>query len=177
MLRTLYIVRQIGLGIGVIACALIIGCSNTTPDTASSFGPPPGGQAQQKAILNKAAQNIPFNQVTLESPVTPFTNNKLVFLRFSFADLDGKIYKCELPKEMSKGSFTQAEWIRTFRLYKLPQVIGKKVIVKKTRTDINDFPFISPKAQAGGAAATPQTPQAPQNLPPLAGRRFRSPGN
>lgn len=95
----------------------------------------------------------------------------ITFLRFKYADTDGSIYKCEMPEAMSKGSYSIEEWARTFRIYRLPQVVGhKKVVKKKGPAQFGDFPFISPKPRpVRQAPAQPTQPEAVPATPPLPG--------
>lgn len=139
---------------------------------------PSESQAPKVAASGPAVtEPLKFDQLALESPVTRYTEKSgQVFLRFTYADREGRIYKCELPEAMSEGSYTIDEWIRTFNFYKLPKVIGQKKVVKKGPARIGDFPFISPKPveQPKPATVTP-TPQSspPPITPPLPG----SPGS
>lgn len=115
-----------------------------------STSPAPHTAASGQAITDKLA----FDQLTLESPAKPaLDKHGLTFLHFKYADNDGKVYECVMPKAMSEGQYTLSEWSSTFNAYRLPKVLAQK---KVTKQDLGDFPFISPK---------PQQQQQPQQQP------------
>jgi hypothetical protein len=169
----------------VAVVAMMTGCGNSGTDStyngASAPSTAPHTAASGPAITDKVA----FDQLTLESPAKPSADkNGLVFLRFKYADSDGKVYECVLPRAMSQGQYTLSEWSSTFNAYRLPKVLAQKKINK--REEYGDFPFISPKPQAaqpvqsqpGSAgsqpAAIPPLPSpnpAPVAPPPPAPRR------
>jgi len=138
------------LAVFIWLAVFITGCSNNEADT-SAVVPPSGTTQTPKVAASGPALSEPveFNQLALESPVKKFTKKGVVYLRFRYADRDGNIYECELPEEMSKGSYTIDEWRRTFNLFRLPKVVAKKknTTKKDKHTDLRDFPFISPKPQ------------------------------
>lgn len=166
------LVAAIAVGLFILA-----GCGKSEVDTSGSFGLPPDGSQAPKVAATGAALSEPlaFDQLALESPVNRYTNkNGLVFLRFRYADRDGSIYQCELPEEMSKGTYTIDDWTRTFGVYKLPKVVGKKkVAAPKGPKEIGDFPFISPKpVKPHQEQQSPQAaPQPSPGMPPMSGPR------
>jgi len=149
----------------------VVGCSS---GTETSSAPPPATTAPAPKVPAAGpaiSSPVSFDQLALETPVKRVKGkNGLVFLRFAYADNDGRIYNCELPEPMSKGEYTPQEWVRTFNIYRLPKVIGQKKVAKKGPRVIGDFPFISPRPQTVQApAAQPrQTPaQEPIQMPAL----------
>jgi hypothetical protein len=151
------------------ALALILaGCGNSGSDAglpATPSAPAPHTAASGPAVSGP----VSFDQLTLESkPQTTKDKNGLAFLKFRYADNDGKVYDCVLPKAMSQGQYTLGEWLSTFNAYRLPKVVAQKKI--GTRQDLGDYPFISPKPapqvapeQPGGAQ--PETvPQMPPGI-------------
>lgn len=131
--------------------------------TPAPTGPAPHTSASGPAISDK----VSFDQLTLEStPKTTQDKNGLTFLRFQYADNDGKVYECVLPKAMSEGQYTLDEWSSTFNAYRLPKVVAVKK--SKARENLGDFPFISPKPQVQPTTATqPNAPQPAGNVPAL----------
>ena len=173
LIRSVRSINVIAL-LSVLACAaLVTGCGN---NQSNATMPPPGatGSTPKVAATGPAiSTTLTFDQLALESAVKKVKNkNGLVFLSFSYADNDGKIYKCELPGAMSKGTYSPEEWVRTFNIYRLPQVIGQKKRGKKGGPEvIGDFPFISPRprqveAPTAQPAPTTQPIQMP-TLPPM----------
>ncbi|MGC8863884.1 MAG: hypothetical protein ACP5R5_14075 [Armatimonadota bacterium] len=166
-----WIVNLILWGAVAAAAACIVGCSSSQTDVNAP--PPSATTAAPKVPATGPAISSPvtFDQLALEGPVKRIKKNGLVFLRFAYADNDGKIYNCELPEPMSKGEYTPQEWVRTFNIYRLPKVIGQKKRPAKTGPRvIGDFPFISPRPQPVEKPATQsrQTPaQQPVQLPNL----------
>ena len=161
----------------------LTGCGKSEVDTSGSFGPSPDSSQPPKVAATGTALSEPlaFDQLALESPVTRYTNKTgLVFLRFRYADRDGNVYQCELPEEMSTGKYTVDEWTRTFSVYKLPKVVGKKkVTAPKGPKVIADFPFISPKPmKAHQEQKSPQAaPQPSPEMPPMPGPQPAAPPN
>ncbi len=158
----------------VITMAVVLsGCGNRGSQE-SDLAMPTGSSATHTSASGPAiTDKVSFDQLTLESTPKAVTDkNGLVFLRFKYADYDGKVYECVLPKAMSEGDYTLSEWSSTFNAYRLPKVIAQKKI-KKTE-DYGDFPFISPKPQpveqqSPDLAQPAQPPAAPDILPPVAG--------
>ncbi|MCX8053057.1 MAG: hypothetical protein N3B12_04555 [Armatimonadetes bacterium] len=167
--------------------ALIAGCGKNeiveVPiPPASSTSPTPKVPATGPAISSP----VSFGQLALETPVKKVKRkNGLVFLRFAYADNDGKIYQCELPEPMSKGEYPPQEWLRLFNVYRLPKVIGqKKLVQKKGPRVIGDFPFISPRPQPEKTPTeqqrptpTPQPIQLPAPPPTQTPAQPTNPGN
>ncbi len=152
----------------------VAGCGNNATDT-TTFAPSSGTTQTPKVAASGPAVSEPveFNQLALESPVKKFTKQGVVYLRFRYADRDGNVYECELPEEMSKGSYTIDEWTRTFNVFRLPQVVAKKKITnnnKEKHTNLRDFPFISPKPQKTPQRSTTQQQPSvePMPIPPPA---------
>lgn len=151
---------------------LLGGCgdsNNTDPGNfqpVSTPTPPP-------VSTPAAPEKLRFDQLNLESQVKRNTDaNGLVFYSFSFSDQDGKVYKCNLPEAMAQGEFTTDGWIRTFNLYREPEVIKQKPVTQDSNKDgLNDFPFIAPKRaptstqSAPEGAPAPPPPPVPQNAP------------
>lgn len=162
--------------LSLLAVALIIsGCGNSS-DT--SMAPPAptqtAPQAHTAASGTALSAQLSFDQLTLESPAKMEKDkNGLTFLRFKYADNDGKVYECVLPKAMSEGQYTLPEWSSTFNAYRLPKVLAVKK--KGNKEDLGDYPFISPRPQAqpattsngGGNPIAPATPVAPATAPSM----------
>lgn len=145
------------------AVVFLSGCGNDQADTSAMMPSPSSTEAPKVAASGPAVSTpLEFSQLALESAVTKYKNKQgLSFLRFSYADRDGKIYKCELPEAMSTGSYTIDEWNRTFNCYRLPEVIGQKKVARKGKPgEIGDFPFISPKPRVEQQQPGAQQPQA-----------------
>lgn len=108
-------------------------------------GPPPAGAV----ALEKAPLKSPIQHVTLKSG-----DSSLQFVRFKYADSDGKVNICEMPASEAQVLRTPDEWLATFDLYK-QEVETKTVVKKKTIERMNDFPFVSPppSQQKTGEAA------------------------
>lgn len=168
MLRTLSDPKRVFVAVvfvAVVAAAIMMaGCGNSGTDnayTGSPAVPAPHTAASGPAITDK----VSFDQLTLESPAKPAPDkNGLVFLHFKYADSDGKVYECVLPRAMSEGQYTLSEWSSTFNAYRLPKVLAQKKMNK--REEYGDFPFISPKPQAAPPAQSqPTNPQAIPTLP------------
>ncbi len=145
----------------------LAGCGKSQVEISGSVSnstPTPKIPATGPAI----SSNLTFDQLAFESPVKRVkTKNGLVFLEFAYADNDGKVYQCQLPEAMSKGEYPPEEWIRIFNLYRLPQVIAHKRVVKKGSQAIGDFPFISPRPQQVQQPSQPATTSQPTQVPPL----------
>jgi hypothetical protein len=90
---------------------------------------------------------LKFDQLAFDSPVTKADRSGVKYYNFAFTDNDGKVYKCELPAGMAEGDYTPDEWVRTFCLYKLPEVVKQKT-EKKDKVGLTDFPFIAPRQDA-----------------------------
>ena len=162
MLRTLS--KRVFAAVALAALVMMTGCGNSGTDDAyngtPTAGPAPHTAASGPAITDK----VSFDQLTLESPAKPSTDkNGLVFLRFKYADSDGKVYECVLPRAMSEGQYTLSEWSSTFNAYRLPKVFAQKKVDK--RESYGDFPFISPKPQA--QPKVQQQPSPTTNIPQL----------
>ena len=143
------------------------GCGNNSdsavaPPTQTGQTPATHTAASGPAISDK----LSFDQLTLESPAKPEKDkNGLLFLHFRYADNDGKVYECVLPKAMSEGQYTLSEWSSTFAAYRLPKVVAVKK--KGTKDTLGDYPFISPRPaqqQPATAGAAPEQ-QAPAAAP------------
>lgn len=147
---------------------LISGCGNSSDTSAPPMPTNNAPQAHTAASGPAISDKLFFDQLTLESPAKPDKDkNGLVFLRFKYADNDGKVYECILPKAMSEGQYTLAEWSSTFAAYRLPKVIAVKT--KSSQEDLGDYPFISPKPQEQkqpeGSAGQPSQPPMPMPMP------------
>lgn len=155
----------------VAAASFMAGCGNSGTDSAST-GSPTAAPASHTAASGPAiTDKVFFDQLTLESPPKLSRDtNGLIFVRFKYADSDGKVYECVLPKAMSEGQYTLSEWSGTFNAYRLPKVIAQKKVNK--REAFGDFPFISPKPQQQQSATPQPDSSAPipglQPPPPMA---------
>lgn len=148
----------------LLGAALVMsGCGNSSSDTAAAPVSAPTPQTHTAASGPAISDKLSFDQLTLESPAKPENDkNGLVFLRFKYADSDGKVYECVLPKAMSEGQYTLAGWSSTFAAYRLPKVVAVKKMNKTV--DIGDYPFISPKPKQ--QSATDQQGGAPSQAAP-----------
>jgi hypothetical protein len=109
---------------------------------------------------------VSFGQLTFESPPkTTKDKNGLTFLRFKYADNDGKIYECVLPAAMSEGQYTLGEWLTTFSAYRLPKVLAQKKVAKQE--NLGDYPFISPKPQPQQTGQQQPGVTLPEANPPM----------
>lgn len=159
--------------IAALACSILVGgCGNSDTDTAVT-PVSPGAQTPKLPASGPAiSDKLAFDQLTLDSPAKRITEkNGLVYLTFAYTDNDGKVYKCKMPEAMAQGTYPPQEWLRTFTIYRLPEVIRQKHVAKKSGGgNINDFPFIAPRpantAPEGTPSAAPQQ-QKPLNLPAL----------
>lgn len=154
------------------ASVFISGCGNSGNDsTATPISTGNTSTVHTAASGPAISDKLFFDQLTLESAPKPEKDtNGLIFLRFKYADSDGKVYECVLPKAMSEGQYSLAEWSSTFAAYRLPKVVAVK---KKSSVDLGDYPFISPRPQqqqqpaANPSQPAPQVPpSAPVSLPP-----------
>lgn len=164
----------------LVAAFFATGCGNsgTTSAPTPTSTPTVHTAASGTAITDK----LFFSQLTLEStPVAKPDKNGLVFLHFKYADNDGKVYECVLPKAQSEGQYTLAEWSSTFAAYRLPKVFAVKKV--KGNVDLGDYPFISPRPAQQPAVKDgqdlPQLPSAtgiPDQPAPLAPSSPPQPG-
>lgn len=167
----------------VLACAaLMSGCGNSDVDT-SAVTPSPGAQAPKLPASGPAiSDKLSFDQLTLDSPAKHVTDkNGLVYITFAYTDNDGKVYKCKMPEAMAQGTYPPQEWLRTFTIYRLPEVIKQKHVAKKSGGGINDFPFIAPRPANAAPGQTPtaapqQQPSSIPSLPPLPAQQPGAPG-
>lgn len=165
---------RVYVALAILVVLLVVGgCGNSNTDTSTapivSQAPPP---MAPKSVVPVPVP-VTFEQLSLESKVTRKTDpNGLTFYVFSYADRDGRVYKCELPAAMAQGQKTPDTWTRVFDTHRLTQTSVKRKAVKDTNNDgLNDFPFIAPKpastttpqpgALPTGAPAPPQAPMAP----------------
>lgn len=160
----------------LLAAAMIMsGCGNSdtssAPTMPTTTAPQPHTSASGTAVLDK----LSFDQLTLESPPTPEKDKHgLVFLRFKYADSDGKVYVCVLPRAMSEGQYTLAEWSSTFAAYRLPKVVSTKK--GKKGPELGDYPFISPKPRQQEPVTTqPLAPPQGQPYSPIPPSRMPNP--
>ena len=143
----------------LIAIAIVImglqltGCSSSSEDSSATT-PQMSPAPKLPATTAEAPVKLKFTQLKFETPVKTVTDKDgLVFLDFQYADRDGKVYKCNLPKAMSEGDYLPEEWARTFKLYRLPDAVKQKKISNGNQS-FGDFPFIAPKPQAQNAGQT-----------------------
>lgn len=157
-----------------LACTVLLGGCGNNSAVSTEAPPTPMGQGTGAAPANTVAKKKTFEQLTLNSPAKAVTKNNIAYVSFSYVDHDGTASKCELPKAMTVGSYTDDDWIATFSVYKIPGAVKVNVAQKKQSGEINDFPFIAPKPhEAAGAAAPakkqtvnmPSMPSMPQSAP------------
>ena len=168
---------RIGLAVGIVvlACgAFLTGCGSSTEETSGAPMPSAQGRTAKMPASGPAiSDKLSFDQLTLDSSVTKVTDkNGLVYLMFAYTDMDGKVYKCKMPQAMGQGAYPPQEWLRTFTVYRLPDVIKQKRIVKKRGENVNDFPFIAPRGLPSVSSQPASAPPAAQAsrmpaLPPL----------
>lgn len=170
-MRTLGDPKRVLIAVAVVAVVAVVvmmsGCGSSDTDSAGSM-PTTGSSAPHTAASGPAiTDKVSFDQLTLESPAKASADkNGLVFLRFKYADSDGKVYQCVLPHAMSEGQYTLAEWSSTFNAYRLPTVLAQKKMNK--REEYGDFPFISPKPHtASPTQAQPQSTNGQPSIPTL----------
>lgn len=163
---------------GLIRCSLalvaLVGAVIITGGCGKSNSADPGMSQPVSAPVTpppSAAPSEPvkyqFSELTLETkPKRVTDSNGLVFYKFSYADQDGKVYKCNLPEAMAQGQFTADGWIRTFKLYREPEAVDQKPIRKDSNQDsLNDFPFIAPNRAPTSPQAVPDGSNAPAPAP------------
>ena len=173
-LKLVRILSGIAVATGLCAVVFLGGCSNSSTDTTTT-SIPTTSQEPQKAPPTAPAVDakLSFDHLVLESPVTTVKESHgLTYKTFKYADTDGKIYKCKLPQAMTGGSHTPTEWLSSFSVYREPEVLGQKKIVKKKigETDnLNDFPFIAPRPQkaekSDSTTSESPTPRMPMQAP------------
>jgi len=172
--RAVLIMMSLALAASAIVLA---GCGKSGTD-AESTAPSRTNRTPHTAASGPAVSGtVSFDQLTLESaPKTTKDKNGLSFLRFKYADNDGKVYECVLPAAMSEGQYTLGEWLSTFNAYRLPKVLAQKKVLKQE--NLGDYPFISPKPrsqqtgqeQPGGTPPDTSPPILPEgNAPPPPG--------
>lgn len=152
----------------LVIAALMSGCGNN--DDTASYQTSPSNQTPKLPASGPAiSTELSFDQLTLDSTPKRVTDkNGLAYLEFSYTDNDGKVYKCKMPEAMAQGTYPPQEWLRTFTIYRLPEVVKQKPVAKKsTGDDINDFPFIAPKQRSTPPQQAPAQKQQPSNLPTL----------
>ena len=140
--------------VAAAVCILVAGCGGDE-STSTEMQPSrkaPNGPPTEPAIT----QQIGFDEIAFDSPVKQVKDAQgLVFLHFTYTEADGKVYKCELPRALSLDPMAPSEWLTTFKVYKLPEVVAQK---KKgtVREDLAGLPLISPK---------PETPKVTTEKP------------
>ena len=152
--------------VAVAALALALGGCGKSGDETGASAPPPAPTAHTAASGPAVTGPVSFSELTLESkPQIVKDKHGLVFLKFRYADNDGKVYECLLPEAMSKGQYTLGEWLSTFNAYRIPKVVAQKK-KSKNAEDLSDYPFISPKPVQ---KTNPQEPGStpPEQIPPL----------
>jgi hypothetical protein len=166
-----------------IAFALVLaGCGQKEADVSSSIPPPPTRGQNVAATGPAISDKLAFDQLALDSAVKRVPSpTGPIYLQFMYTDVDGKVYKCKLPEAMAKGQYKHDEWIRTFNVYRLPEVIKQKRIAKQQTHEVTDFPFISPKpvsesAPQGGSSEAPSPLLGPAPAPPAPARPAPSAG-
>ncbi len=153
----------ISLAISALMLSLV-GCGNK--ENASEISTSPVSTTPHVSASGPAVSGpVSFSQLTLEStPSITKDKNGLEFLKFRYADNDGKVYNCIMPKAMSDGQYTLGEWLSTFNAYRIQKVVAQKKVIK--RKHFGDFPFISPTptkqdtttGQSGDIPALPAPP-------------------
>ncbi len=153
------------LCLALAALALTLaGCGNSSEDVgmpASRPTPTAHTAASGPAVTGP----VPFDQLTLETkPKITKDKNGLVFLKFRYADNEGKVYDCVLPHAMSQGQYTLGEWMSTFNAYRINKVVAQKKVA--AGENLGDYPFISPKPVPQPNQQQPGT-QPGQMQPPM----------
>lgn len=151
---------------------ILVGCGNK--ENASEFPTSPTSTTPHVSASGPAVSGpVSFSQLTLEStPSITKDKNGLEFLKFRYADNDGKVYDCIMPKAMSDGQYTLGEWLSTFNAYRIQKVVAQKKVIK--REHFGDFPFISPTptkqdTTTGQSSDIPALPAAPGTGTPTTG--------
>jgi len=126
-----------------------------------------GTTAAPAAPAAPRTATVPFERALLKSAVTRLrlkvAGGTLDFLRFKYADWEGKVRVCEMPASEAKINRTPPEWIATFDIYRQEtQTTGLKTQKKVKR--LTDFPFVSPPP-----AEQPGTQRGPGFGPPTPG--------
>lgn len=153
------------LALAVLALALT-GCGKSSDETGASASRP-APVAHTAASGPAVTGPVSFNELTLESkPQIVKDKHGLIFLKFRYADNDGKVYECLLPEAMSKGQYTLGEWLSTFNAYRIPKVVAQKK-KPKTTENLSDYPFISPKPVQTTNPQQPGAGTSPNEVPPL----------
>ena len=118
------------------------GTGGVTPPTTV-----PSQPTTPMPITDKNA--IPIEQIPLKSPIqrTTFTQGGITidYLRFKYADADGKLYICDIPASEAKQNRSIENWMSTLAFYSKevpPKIVDKKQQKKVDR--LSDFPFVSP---------------------------------
>jgi len=175
----------------MIALLLVAGCGNkaeeaAAPDPMMMPMPPPGGPAgampgappagapgTQPAAAPAASgspqtdeKKYKFSQLTLDSTVKKVSDKQgLAFLDFRYTDVDGKVYQVHMPAAMADGEYSVNEWLSTFSVYRLPEVIKQKNVAG-AKKGVSGFPFISPKPNAPTVEPSQDQPRrGPVSIP------------
>ena len=175
------------------------GMPGAPPGSAMAGAAPAAGAAAPAAPARTSGPrpgSVPFEKVALKSPVARIPvkqgGRTFEFLRFKYADWDGKVCQCEMPASEAKQARLPEEWISTFDLYKQDTETSGKTKKKEVRR-LTDFPFVSPPPAeqprvqpgsgyempgAGGILGTGSMPApgsgsmpAPGAMPPPGGQR------
>lgn len=163
--RTPSFVSVIGLiSISITLPLLGTGCVTRDNATVSTSSMPvtTATQAPQVQIVQAEKESTFADVVPKWKTVS---NGQVVYYCFDYADRDGQVHRCELPKAMTEGKWKQSAWECTFQAYTVhseaaPQTVARKV----EHVDVSDFPFVSPPS-CGLASSQMQLPQTQYNLP------------
>lgn len=177
MFKTGYAAKHVGLAMAIALAVLLGGCANKDIPESAPYAPSgmrPG--VKLPTVGPATSAKLTFDKLTLDSPPKLLQDKHgLRFYQFAYTDKDGKVYKCQLPEAMAQGAYSSDEWVRTFNIYRLPEVIKQKKVARNTGRieEVIDFPFISPKPVAVQQPAVSEAqPAAPKPismpaLPPL----------
>ena len=164
--------RQIGSSLAaaaIVSTVLLGGCGNNQSTVPPSTESPQMGQGNAAAPVDTTKKKLKFEQLTLNSPVKHITKNGIAFLSFSYIDTDSSAANCVMPEAMAQGEYTNADWVATFSVYKLPGAVKVNVPNKNRKPgEINDFPFIAPKPHTAPGAPPPEKkPSQPITMPTM----------
>lgn len=155
----------VGLLSAAVALATLgTGCGNKGDASASSNPRTPApitSQASQPAEP-QADRQLSFSEVVPKCKTV--SNGKVANYRFSYADRDGAIHCCELPRVMSEGKWTWDAWMSTFQAYDVHPKAVQHTARHAGQVDISDFPFVSPRSGAAGTARAVAQEQAVRDV-------------
>jgi|GEM_PF-989449 len=163
--RTPNPVAVIGLILISVALPFVGSGCGSKGEAAISTTPTPALTTAQvpQAVVSPNEKELPFSDIVPRWKAV--ANGQVVYYYFSYADRDGRVHRCELPKAMSEGRLTRSAWDCTFQVYEIhPEVAPQPVVVQTKQVDMDDFPFVSPPSN-GPAISQAQLAQTQGNLP------------